>query len=92
MIYNVLYFNRLKMGDIYKFNNKEYTIIASIDHECGEGFALAIDNKGDLYIFCELEGGFSGDYFNLSEVIRNTAIPPEMWDDILNSIYRRDKQ
>lgn len=90
MIYSVLYFDKLKIGDIYKHNNKDYAIIASIDHECGEGFALAIDRKGDLYIFCELEGGFSGDCFNLSEVMRNTVIPPEMWDDILDSIYRRD--
>jgi hypothetical protein len=90
MIYTVLYFNKLKMGDIYKYNNKEYTIIASIDHECGEGFALAYDNRGDLYIFCELEGGFSGDYFNLSEVMRKTVIPPEMWENILDSIWRKE--
>lgn len=89
MIYNVLYFNKLKMGDIYKYNNEEYTIIASIDHECGEGFALAFDKKGDLYIFCDLEGGFSGDYFNLSEVLRKTVLPPEIWEDIFDSIHRR---
>lgn len=89
MDYNVLYFDKLKMGDIYKSHNTEYTIIASIDHECGEGFAVAIDKKGDLYIFCDLEGGYSEDFFNLSEVFRKTVLPPNMWEYISDSIYRR---
>lgn len=90
--YNVDNFNFFKaaFGDTLECNVDckfvVFKILSVVNHECGEGFVVAFHPDGSIWIFCFLEGGYSVDAFNLSEVMRQEAVTEAMSKRLYDNI------
>lgn len=93
MDYNVDNFNFFEaaFGDTFTWyeNGKftEFKILSVVNHECGEGFVVAIHSDGSIWVFCSLEGGYSWDGFNFSEIMRSEIVTEEMSKRLYNNIF-----